>query len=228
MKNLSAFLICAGLTILLPVHAAAANVKVIANPNVKANSISAVELKSVYLGEKSSLDGMHVEPVLERSGPAHEVFVREYLGQSEDELQRYYRTLVFTGRGSMPKAVGSDAEVVAYVARTKGAIGYVSADANAEGVRTLEVSDLAASGPERKLISRIEPVYPEDLQKRLIGGIVRVKVVVAANGSVEKAELIGGNPILGDSAVAAVLKWKYAAAGSKSTLEISVPFEPRR
>jgi ABC-type phosphate transport system substrate-binding protein len=39
----------------------------------------------------------------------------------------------------MPKTVGSDAEMVAYVAKTKGAIGYVGGDASAEGVKTLQV-----------------------------------------------------------------------------------------
>jgi ABC-type phosphate transport system substrate-binding protein len=39
----------------------------------------------------------------------------------------------------MPKTVGSDDEVVAYVAKTKGAIGYVSSSASAAGVKTLEV-----------------------------------------------------------------------------------------
>jgi len=45
---------------------------------------------------------------------------------SEDDLQAYYSTLVFTGRGFTPKALESDAEVVAYVARTRGTVGYVS------------------------------------------------------------------------------------------------------
>ena len=58
---------------------------------------------------------------------------------SEDDLQSYYQTLLFTGRGSMPKVLGSDAEVVAYVARTQGAIGYVSSAASAEGVKTLAI-----------------------------------------------------------------------------------------
>ena len=37
----------------------------------------------------------------------------------------------------MPKRFASDADVIAYVARTKGAIGYVSAEAKAPGTKTL-------------------------------------------------------------------------------------------
>jgi TonB family protein len=192
---------------------------------VKADSISARELKSLYLEEKSSINGTRVEPVIEKRGPAHEAFLRDYLGQTDDELQKYYEALVFTGRGSMPKTVGSDAEVVAYVARTKGAIGYVGAGASVEGVRTLAIAD--SNGGERQLVTRVEPQYPKDLQERAIGGTVRLKVIIAANGGVEHVELLGGNPILGESALRAVQKWKYAATNSKTTMEISVPFDPK-
>jgi ABC-type phosphate transport system substrate-binding protein len=65
--------------------------------------------------------------------------VKEYLGKTDTALQTYYRSLVFTGKASMPKMLGSDAEVAAFVAKTKGAIGYVSASAGASGVKTLEV-----------------------------------------------------------------------------------------
>jgi TonB family protein len=225
MKHLKAFLVAAGWTILLGASAVAADVKVIANPSVRADSISTHELKSLYLEEKSSLNGTHVEPVIEKRGPAHEAFLRDYLGQTDDELQKYYQTLVFTGKGLMPKTVSSDAEVVAYVAKTRGAIGYVGESARMEGVKTLAIAD--SIGAERQLVSRVDPAYPADLQKRSIGGIVRLKVVVAANGGVEHVEVLGGNPILGESAAVAVQKWKYAAANSKTTMEISVPFDPK-
>jgi len=225
MKHLKTFFAVAGWTTLLAASAVAGDVKVIANPSVKAESISPRELKSLYLEEKSSLNGAHVEPVIEKRGPAHDAFLRDYLGQTDDELQKYYEALVFTGRGSMPKTVSSDAEVVAYVAKTKGAIGYVGTGANAEGVRTLTIAD--STGAERQLVTQVAPAYPKDLQERSIGGTVRLKVMVAANGSVEHVEVLGGNPILGEAAATAVQKWKYAASSSKTTMEISVPFEPK-
>ena len=120
--------------------ASAADIKVIANPGVGASSVSVDDLKGVFLATKTSLgDGSHVEPVLEKGGPVHEAFAKEYLGKTDAALQTYYRSLVFTGKGSMPKTLGSDAEVVAYVAKTKGAIGYVSSGANTAGVKTLEI-----------------------------------------------------------------------------------------
>ena len=117
-----------------------ADLKVIANPSVTASSVSADDLKGVFLATKTSLgDGSRVEPVLEKDGPVHEAFVKEYLGKTDAALQTYYRSLVFTGKASMPKQLPSDAEVMAYVAKTKGAIGYVSSATSTSGVKVLEV-----------------------------------------------------------------------------------------
>ena len=124
----------------LPAGARAADIKVVVNPSVGATSVSADDLKGVFLATKTSLsDGSRVEPVLAKGGPAHEAFLKEYLGKTDAALQTYFRSLVFTGKASMPKTLASDADVVAYVAKTKGAVGYVSAGASTAGVKTLEV-----------------------------------------------------------------------------------------
>jgi hypothetical protein len=128
------------LALLGAVSASAADFKVIANASVGASSVSSEELKGVFLVTKTSLsDGSHVEPVLGKGGPAHEAFLKQFIGKSPTALETYYRSLVFTGKASMPKTADSDAEVTAYVAKTKGAIGYVAADAPAAGVKVLEV-----------------------------------------------------------------------------------------
>ena len=116
------------------------DVKVIANPSVDASEISIEDLKAVFLALKTTIGGSQVEPVLARSGHAHEVFLRTYLGKSDTALTAYYRGLVFTGKASMPKVCDSDAEIVAYVARTKGAVGYVGANVAAPGTKTLAIN----------------------------------------------------------------------------------------
>jgi TonB family protein len=205
----------------------AEEVKIIANPSVKASEITVRDLKGIFLRERNSLsDGTHVEPVLEKRGPAHETFVKQYLDESGDQLAKHYQGLVFSGMGSMPKAVGSDEEMVAYVASTKGAIGYVSAETTTTGVKGLEVVN-RLNQSERRLLTRVVPGYPTALRARAIGGIVRLKIAVEANGDVQDVEVLGGNPILGEFATAAVQKWKYAAASSRTTMEVSIPFDPQ-
>jgi TonB family protein len=228
MKNHRLIPLVAVVVFFAPVRVIAADIKVIANGSVKAEVISANEVKSVFLEKYNSLrDGTHVEPVLEKDGPVHEAFLREYLGGTDDDLQNYYRALVFSGRGSMPKQLGSDAEVVAYVARTKGAIGYVSAETIGEDVKTLTIVR-GGNGTQRRLISQVEPEYPDTLKRLNIGGTVRLRVTIGPKGNVEGVEVLGGNPILGDSAAAAVRQWVYSASHSRTMEEVSIPFGPDR
>jgi ABC-type phosphate transport system substrate-binding protein len=120
--------------------AAGADVKIIASAGVGASSVSIDELKAVFLGTRATLgDGSHVEPVLLKSGPAHEAFLKEYLGKSAAALETYYRSLVFSGKGSMPKMFASEEEVVAYVEKSKGAIGYVGAATASASAKVLAV-----------------------------------------------------------------------------------------
>jgi len=225
MRNLKGWLLV--VTIFSLSNGMLANdVKVIANPSLHADSISASELRSVFLEERTSLGGEHVEPVLAKSGLAHEFFLRQYLRLSDADLQTYYRSLVFTGRGSTPKALNSDAEVVAWVAKTRGAIGYVSADARGDGVRTLVVT--SGKTAERKLISRVEPDYPGILRERSIGGTVRLRVTIAPTGAVTDVVVIGGDAALGEAAAAAVAWWRYAPASSRTSTEVTITFDPQR
>jgi TonB family protein len=223
MKNHRLVFLVAVIVFFAPVGVMAADIKVIANASVK-GEVSASEIKSVFLEEYNSLkDGTHVEPVLEKDGPVHEAFLHEYLGGTDDDLQNYYRALVFSGRGSMPRQLSSDAEVVAYVAKTKGAIGYVSADTIGEDVKTLNIIR-GGNGTQRRLISQVEPEYPDTLKRLNIGGTVRLRLTIGPKGNVENVEVLGGNPILGDSAVAAVRQWVYSAGHSRTTEEVSIPF----
>jgi len=228
MKNQRFTILVAAVVIFTSLRSFAGDVRIIVNPSVKAEAISAEEIKSVFLEQRISLrDGTHVEPVLSQGGPAHAAFLKNYLGENDDALQNYYRTLVFTGKGSMPKALHTDEGVVAYVAKTRGAIGYVGATVTLDGVKPLAVYRSENDGA-RRLIARVEPVYPVILRSNHIGGTVRLKVTIAPNGTVEDAELLGGNPILGEAAMAAVKQWLYTPSRSSTITEVSVPFDTGR
>ncbi len=139
MRNVKLFLALVALVLLASLSGFAADVKVIANNSVSVSSASAGDIQAVFLLDKDSLGGSHVEPVLAKGGAAHEAFLKAYLGKSDSALQAFYRSLVFTGKASMPKSFANDAEVVAYVAKTKGAIGYVGSGTGTDAVKVLQV-----------------------------------------------------------------------------------------
>lgn len=127
------------LTMLAPAALAADDVVLVANPSVSTSEISVSDLKLVFLGTKTTVSGSNVEPVLAEKGPAHDAFLQKYVGKSDTALRMHLKSLVFAGKGTMPKSFSDDSAVLLYVAKTKGAIGYVSPAAPTAGVKKLEV-----------------------------------------------------------------------------------------
>ena len=95
-------------------------------------------------------------------------------------------------------------------------------------VRTPMLAQNEEGAAERKVVSRVEPRYPPTLERLYIGGVVRLQVEISANGTVENAQLIGGNPILGQAAIAAVKQWKYAPGSHKTKQTERLEFDPHR
>jgi TonB family protein len=81
---------------------------------------------------------------------------------------------------------------------------------------------------DRRVVTQIEPEYPETLKRLYIGGLVRMEVVVDPNGKVETVTLLGGNPVLGQSAMKAVKQWKYAPSDAKEKFVVQLAFDPHR
>jgi TonB family protein len=79
---------------------------------------------------------------------------------------------------------------------------------------------------QRKIVSRVVPVYPELANKMQIRGTVRVQVVVAPNGKARLTQVVGGSPVLAKSAVDAIEKWKWAAGPQETKELIELNFHP--
>lgn len=83
-----------------------------------------------------------------------------------------------------------------------------------------------ADKSDRKVIVSVKPEYPELLRHAQVGGVVRLKATVQANGTVSNVEILGGNPILADRAVTAVKNWKYAPGPAQTIEDVSLTFSP--
>jgi ABC-type phosphate transport system substrate-binding protein len=137
-RLLYAFLIAASASIFIV--QAKAQVIVIANPSVKASEVSKNDLKDVFTGASTSLGGASVVPVLLKAGTAHEEFLQAYIGKNDTAYRAGWRSLVFSGQGSMPKSLDSDTAVVDFVTHNPGAIGYIGKATPHEGVKVLAVN----------------------------------------------------------------------------------------
>ncbi|HTX15109.1 MAG TPA: energy transducer TonB [Candidatus Baltobacteraceae bacterium] len=80
----------------------------------------------------------------------------------------------------------------------------------------------------RRAKSRVQPIYPELAKRMSISGTVKIEVVVAPNGTVKEARIVGGHPVLASAALDAAKKWRFEPAGGESTGVIDFKFEPPR
>ena|ERR1051326_4793482 len=83
-----------------------------------------------------------------------------------------------------------------------------------------------AQSNTRKIKSRVEPQYPELARRNNISGSARVELLVATDGKVKDVKVLGGNPVLVQAAVTAVMKWKYEPATEESTIVVKFDFNP--
>jgi TonB family protein len=86
----------------------------------------------------------------------------------------------------------------------------------------------AAAKTKRKVLVSYQPVYPYVLQNGHFEGQVRLEATVQPNGTVSRVETKGGNPMLAQYAVEAVMKWKYAPGPAQSVEEVSFYFNSNK
>ena len=80
--------------------------------------------------------------------------------------------------------------------------------------------------PPRDLIYKVDPQYPLELKRAHIGGMVRLDVLVTPKGTVKTVSVLGGNPVLAETALRAVETWKWAPAESETTVHVNAKFDP--
>ena len=79
----------------------------------------------------------------------------------------------------------------------------------------------------RRAKNRVQATYPELARKMNLVGTVKIEVVVAPNGSVKDARVVGGHPVLAGAALDAAKKWRFEPASTESSGVIDFKFEPR-
>ncbi|MBZ9610145.1 phosphate ABC transporter substrate-binding protein [Rheinheimera maricola] len=123
--------------LLLPVSVNAA-IAVVVHPSNQ-TSLTQDDLVRLYTGKLSAFpDGNSAVPVnLADSVALRADFDQKALGRSSSQIKAYWSKLVFTGKGTPPKEVASDNEVLTLVANNPNLIGYVSAAAVSDKVKVL-------------------------------------------------------------------------------------------
>ena len=113
----------------------------VVNKDTKLAALSHEDAKNILLGNKVKFeDGAIIKLAVQSEGPVHEKVIRDFTQRSTDQFEKYWKKLVFTGKGLMPSQCKSDAEVIEYVAHTPGAFGYVAKVSVVPSVSVIDVN----------------------------------------------------------------------------------------
>lgn len=127
MKTMLNFFLLAAL-ILSAGALKAADFVLIANPSVTEASLSKDDVKNILLGTKTRWDsGGNITLAVLTDGAAHDAVIQTFTARTADQFEKYWKKQVFTGKGSAPDSFKTDADMIAFVAQTPGAFGYVTA-----------------------------------------------------------------------------------------------------
>jgi ABC-type phosphate transport system substrate-binding protein len=141
LRNVIAIALFAGTMMVTgAVHAATA--KVIVNNSVTITSLSKKAASDLFLKKTTKWsDGAAVLPVdLVDTSSTRESMSKSVHGKTTAAVKSYWNQQIFSGRDVPPVEKKSDAEVLAFVRSTPGAIGYVSEAASTEGVRVVTIN----------------------------------------------------------------------------------------
>lgn len=144
---------CAGASLALlasatswdPAHAQGSAFKVVVNESNPVSSLPVEEVSKLFLKKAERWeDGFRASPVDQR--PERRVrmgFSRAIHGKDVDAVRKYWRKMAFSGLGTPPQELESDAAVLDFVAHNVGGVGYVSGSAElVDRVKVLEITGL--------------------------------------------------------------------------------------
>lgn len=116
------------------------DILIIGHPDLPVDTLPLSELKLIFKGEHALWsDTLPITFVLLRGGPAHTTFVKQYLRKTPQQYSRYWKKLIFSGRGFPPPTFNTPEKAVAYIKETPGAIGYVPVGTPVSGVKLISV-----------------------------------------------------------------------------------------
>jgi len=119
----------------------AASLKVITNVSVEDSHLKLKDLRSIYTMKKnlwSNGDRIVVFVLSDDSG-VHKDFCRQLLKVFPRQLESVWYRLVYSGTGERPVSVSSEKEMMALVANTPGAIGYIRSEGLHEETKIITI-----------------------------------------------------------------------------------------
>ncbi|MBF0225453.1 MAG: substrate-binding domain-containing protein [Desulfobacterales bacterium] len=131
------------LVFLVFLDCAYAEVIIICNKDVPANSLTFSEISKIFHCEKLFWNnGKPAIVVIQKDKDIHKDFTKIYLKKTSFQYMNYFKKLIFTGKGQPPRSFAKEDELIDFVAKTSGCIGYISSESyeENENIKIIDVT----------------------------------------------------------------------------------------
>jgi ABC-type phosphate transport system substrate-binding protein len=146
MRAITTFVLLLAVLLGAPVARLSADVRapayqVIVHPANPATSVEREFLADAFLKKVATWpSGESLHPVdLAPSSPVRRAFSEEVLHRSVADVKGYWQQRIFAGRDVPPPELDADDDVIKYVLKYEGAVGYVSGTARVSGPKVVAV-----------------------------------------------------------------------------------------
>ncbi len=137
--NLNRALILSTALLLFSTLVHSETVVVIASASSPVSKLDKEQVANLFLGKSSSYpDGSAAVPIEQTDGStAHEEFHKNVTEKSASQLKSYWSKMIFSGKGTAPKEVANNTELLKLVAANPTMIGYVDKNALDKSVKVI-------------------------------------------------------------------------------------------
>jgi ABC-type phosphate transport system substrate-binding protein len=142
MKRLAILSLLALLPAAIPLTAQEGGFQLVVSSANPSSAIAKAQVARLFLKKSTTWDhGLKVVPIdRTANSTVRAAFSRQIHGKEVSFIRNYWQKLIFTGRGTPPPEAGSDREVLDFIRRNSGAIGYVASGTSlGSGIKALRV-----------------------------------------------------------------------------------------
>ena len=127
-----------GLISLYSAHALS-GISIVVSAKSPIETLSIDEVSDIFLGKSPTYpDGREAIPVeLKTGSPVKDAFHNATTKKSPTQLKSYWAKMLFSGKGTPPKEVETDAAMKALVAENPNVIGYISSESVDASVKVI-------------------------------------------------------------------------------------------
>jgi len=124
---------------MIAAHACFAQIALVVGASSDLKTITMDQASSIYLGKSNTFPNGSTALLLDQpaGSPIRATFYDKVTGKNEAQVKAGWSRLVFSGKGTPPKEIGSSAEVKKIVSTNPNTIGYIEKSAVDSSVRSL-------------------------------------------------------------------------------------------